>query len=543
MRLSITLTALFLFGAALSLAQQPNPAVTAQAIGQANLRAADSVDSPLIGEIRAGASYPVLGRSQFYPWLLLGEPGANTPKGWVYEALVTVSGNIQTLPFSDLTMTASTPTAPLVPDDVPSSLAVTGETTGEVNIRYGPGIEYPRLGVAFAGERYEITGYHTQRPWVRIRFADSPNQQAWIARSLLNISGRLNSAPAIAQLPTNLPALTATPSVISASGLAGQAAVALSPAFEALGNDLWHLTLEHGFDPATSRFGALFVMDLQSGEALAFGDDFAFSGTSINKIAILAALYQTLQEPPARETAVDIANTMICSENAATNRLLSHIGGDPYSGAEAVTELYQQLGLTRSFLAAPFTTAGTPEPPPRPIVFPQTSADQTRANPDAANQMTVADVGALLAHVHQCAYHESGALADVFGGAIQPRECRQMLHVMSNNTVDALLKAGVPADLRVAHKHGWIPDTHGNAALFFTPGGDYVIVMMLFQPTWLNFQQSLPLIAEVSRRVYNHFNPDRPQTAIRDGFIPEADSCNYRGDPLVADLMQSSWPE
>lgn len=536
MRLSITLTALFLFGAALSLAQQP--AVTAQALGQANLRAADSIDSQLIGEIRAGVSYPVLGRSQFYPWLLLGEPGANTPKGWVYEALVTVSGNSQTLPFSDLTLTASTPTAPPVSDDVPSGFAVTGETTGEVNIRYGPGIEYPRLGVAFAGERYDITGYHTQRPWVRIRFADSPNQQAWIARDLLNISGRLNSAPAIAQLPANLPALTATPSVISASGQ-----TALSPAFEALGNDLWHLTLEHGFDPATSRFGALFVMDLQSGQALTFGDDFAFSGTSINKIAILATLYQTLSEPPSMDTAVDIANTMICSENAATNRLLSRIGGDPYTGAEAVTELYQQIGLPRSFLVAPFTTVGTPEPPPRPIVFPQTSADQTRANPDAANQMTVADVGVLLAHVHQCAYHESGALIDLFDGDIQPRECRQMLHVMSSNTVDALLKAGVSADLRVAHKHGWIPDTHGNAALFFTPGGDYVIVMMLFQPTWLNFQQSLPLIAEVSRRVYNHFNPDQPQNAIRDGFIPEVDSCNYRGDPLIADLMQPSWPE
>ena len=536
MRLSIALTALFLFCAALSLAQQP--AVTAQALGQANLRAADSIDSQLIGEIRAGVSYPVLGRSQFYPWLLLGEPGANTPKGWVYEALVTVSGNIQALPFSDLTLTASTPAAPPAPDDAPSIFSVTGETTGEVNIRYGPGIEYPRLGVAFAGERHQITGYHTQRPWVRIRFADSPNQQAWIARGLLNISGRLDSAPAIAQLPANLPALTATPSVISASGQ-----TALGPAFEALGNDLWHLTLEHGFDPATSRFGALFMMDLQSGQALSFGDDFAFSGTSINKIAILAALYQTLSEPPAMDTAVDIANTMICSENAATNRLLSRIGGDPYTGAEAVTELYRRLGLPRSFLVAPFTTVGTPEPPPRPIVFPQTSADQTRANPDAANQMTVADVGALLAHAHQCAYQESGALIDLFGGDIQPRECRQMLHVMSSNTVDALLKAGAPANLRVAHKHGWIPDTHGSAALFFTPGGDYVIVMMLFQPTWLNFQQSLPLIAEVARRVYNHFNPDQPQNAIREGFIPEVDSCNYRGDPLIADLMQPSWPE
>ena len=156
--------------------------------------------------------------------------------------------------------------------------------------------------------------------------------------------------------------------------------------------------------------------------------------------------------------------------------------------------------------------------------------------------MTVAEMGSLLASVYQCAYNESGPLMETLSN-IEPRECRQMLHVMSNNTVDALLKAGVPADTRVAHKHGWIPDTHGNAAVFFTPGGDYVIAMMMFQPEWLNFQESLPVIAEVSRQVYNYFNPDQPQEFIRDGFIPEANTCNYAGDPLVGDLMQSVWDE
>ena len=545
MRLSIIITTLCLF-AALSLAQQPGTGVTAAAIGQANLRAAASIEAQLVGEITAGASYPVLGRSQFYPWLLLGEPGVYAPKGWVYDTLVAVAGNIQAVPFSDLVMTpsalaSSQPPAAATPTPRPGSFAVSGEVIGEVNIRYGPGIDYPRVGVAFAGERYEITGWHTQRPWVRIRFPDSPNQQAWTARDLLNIQGNLASVQAITQTRLNLPTLTPTPPIISAGSIVGQA---LSAEFTVLGNDLWNLLLEHGFDPATSRFGALFVMDLQSGEAFSFGEDIAFSGTSINKIGILAALYQTLDSPPSEDIAVDIANTMICSENVATNRLLSIIGGgDPYFGAEAVTRLYEQLNLTRSFLVAPFTTVGTPEPPPRPLVFPQTDADQASANPDAANQMTVSEIGALLANLHQCAYAESGPLIDAFGDGLQPRECRQMLHVMRSNTVDALLKAGVPADVPVAHKHGWIPDTHGNAALFFTPGGDYVIVMMLFQPTWLNFQESLPVIAEVSRRIYNYFNPDRPQSAIRDGFIPDANSCNYRGDPLVADLMSSVWLE
>ena len=560
MRLSMTIAALLVL-AVFSLAQQ-NAAVTAQAVGQANLRAGDSIDAELIGEITAGASYPVLGRSQFYPWLLLGEPDTHSPKGWVYETLVTVQGNIDAVPFSDLVLNAAAiPTMASAPSQTPfnafatvtilpptatpsGGFGVIGEVKGEVNIRYGPGIEYPRVGVAFAGERYEITGYHTQVPWVRIRFADIASQQAWIARDLLEISGGLSNAPAITQLQLNLPTLTATPAVIAASSMIGQAPVPLGAGFQELGNDLWNLMLERGFDPEGSRFGALFVMDLQTGEAFVFGGDFAFSGTSINKIGILAALYQILEAPPDVNTATDIANTMICSENVATNRLLSRLGGgDPYLGAEAVTSFYRQLGLARSFLTAPFTTIGTPEPPPRPILLPETSADQISASPDLSNQMTVADIGGLLAGVYQCAYREEGALMEVFGGDIEARECRQMLHVMSSNTVDALLKAGAPADVRVAHKHGWIADTHGNAALFFTPGGDYVIAMMLFQPEWLNFQESLPVIAEVSRRVYNYFNPDQPQDVIRDGLIPDVSSCNYIGDPLVADLMQSAWLE
>lgn len=564
---TLILAAILCFTATLSLAQQ-NTGVTAQAVGQANLRADDNVDSDLVGEIANGISYPVIGRSEFYPWLLLGEPGTFAPKGWVYETLVTVNGNINVVPFSEVILNQPTPipTATIAPDQAASAVtpsatvqgtiavatatpttsnfAVTGIVTGEVNIRYGPGVEYPRVGVAYAGERYEITGYHTQFPWVRIRFEGVPNQQAWIAEDLLEIQGNVFNTQAVTQTRLALPTLTPTPSVISASALPGQSTVPLSTGFQVLGNDLWNVVLENGFDPETSRFGALFVMDLQTGEALTFGDNIAFSGTSISKISILAKLYETLDTPPSIEIATDIANTMICSENVATNRLLSDIGGgDEYLGAEAVTQFLNQLGLTRTFLTAPFTTAGTPEPPTQPILLPQTTADQEKANPDLSNQLTVSEIGSLLASVYQCAYQDKGALLETFSDTIEPRECRQMLHVMSNNTVDALLKAGVPADTRVAHKHGWIPDTHGNAAVFFTPGGDYVIAIMMHQPEWLNFQESLPVIAEVSRRVYNYFNPEQPQPTIRDGFIPEANTCNYAGDPLAGDLMQSIWDE
>lgn len=561
------LALLVLLVAAAGLAQDD---VTAEAIIRANLRADTFVEAELVGEITSGTRYPVIGRSEFYPWLLLGDPQTRAPFGWVFQDLVNVSGILTSVPFSsqvitpgaapaiitpepagptpaaDAQLPISSPTAASSPTPTATRPAgVVGTVQNEVNIRYGPGLDYPRLGVAQAGDQFEITGYHTQFPWLQIRYESSPNGFAWIASSLLDVQGNIYNTPAIGQVSFFLPTLSPTPSVVAAAGLNGAPGVPLSPAFQALGDSLWNTVLNAGFDPQTSRFASLFVMDMQTGEAFSFGSDIAYSGTSINKISILARLYGLMESPPDERLATDIANTMICSENVATNRLLEIVGsGDQFNGADEVTRFLRQLGLSRTFLTAPYTIdPANPPIPPRPIQIPETEADQEKANADLSNQITVDELGWLLASMYQCAYGDGGPLMENFPGMYNGRECRQMLHVMSSNNVDALLKAGVPADTRVAHKHGWIADTHGNAAVFFTPGGDYVVSMMVYNPEWLNFEESLPLIAEVSRQIYNYYNPEAPQTTIREGFIPDAPTCNFAGTPLITDLRQPVWDQ
>jgi hypothetical protein len=100
-----------------------------------------------------------------------------------------------------------------------------------------------------------------------VRYTASPNGAAWIARDLLETNGDVFSLPAISQLTFNLPQLTPTQPVLQSSAILGGTPVPLSPAFKQLGSQLWDIVLSSGFDPATSRFGALFVMDLQTGEA------------------------------------------------------------------------------------------------------------------------------------------------------------------------------------------------------------------------------------------------------------------------------------
>lgn len=565
MRIVLLALVLLMIGASLLLAQT---GVTAEAQGQANLRASVGVDALKVGEISSGTRYPVIGRSEFFPWVLIADPVTLRPLGWVFQDLVTIQGNLNAVPLSNQVIDPNAvptpvptlaipapilPTSPILvtPSATPAPATPTlasnviGTVKGEVNVRYGPGINYPRLGVAQAGERFAIIGYHTQFPWAQVAYANSPNGRAWIALDLLEVQGNIFSQPAISDAVLNLPTLTPTPSVITSVSIDGQTPVAISPAFAALGNQLYDLFLRGKFDPATSRFGALFLMDLQTGETLTFGDNVAFSGTSVMKIAILARLYGSLSAPPDERTATDIANTMICSENGATNRLLALVGGgDEWNGAQEVTRFLNALGLESSFISSPYIVDPSKPPvPPRPIPIPTTPADQTRTNADLSNQMTVSEMGLLLASMYQCAYQNRGPLIEnpVFAGAYEPRECRQMLHVMSNNNVDALLKAGVPADTRVAHKHGWIADTHSNAAIFFTPNRDYVMVAIMHQPGWLNFTESLPIIAESSRQVYNYYNPQAPQLAVREGFIPEAPTCNFANTPLILDLRQPVW--
>lgn len=89
------------------------------------------------------------------------------------------------------------------------------------------------------------------------------------------------------------------------------------------------------------------------------------------------------------------------------------------------------------------------------------------------------------------------------------------------------------------HKHGWIDDTHGDAAVVFSPGGAYVLVTVMHGPDWLNFEQSAPLIGEISRTVYNYFNPQAPLEAVRqiEG-VGDVATCNRNllGSPVITEL-------
>ncbi len=105
--------------------------VQLEARERANVRAAPSVDSQLLGEIVVGERYPILGR--FFNWLQLEYRfGA----AWVFQELVTVHGDLSEIAEVDLSLPTNTP-SPLRSggQDVNTQPTVTDDDAASQNAR------------------------------------------------------------------------------------------------------------------------------------------------------------------------------------------------------------------------------------------------------------------------------------------------------------------------------------------------------------------------------------------------------------------------
>ncbi len=147
------------------------------------------------------------------------------------------------------------------------------------------------------------------------------------------------------------------------------------------------------------------------------------------------------------------------------------------------------------------------------LVTPANSVEEPTTQPTPQMQTTAEDMGTLLSMLYYCARGTGGAISAVFEGAVTQSECAEILNLMQQNKIGSLIEEGVPPATAVSHRHGWISNTHGDAAIVFSPASDYVLVIMLYKPDWLEWEISSPLLTDISRTVYNYFNFDNPYLA------------------------------
>ena len=260
----------------------------------------------------------------------------------------------------------------------------------------------------------------------------------------------------------------------------------------------------------------IYILDLENREEINFayeqGMDYdpgiAFTAASTIKIPILVSTFKRLSEPTP-QGASDLMQQMIEKSETPPADQLMEIYLDPNIGPIFITQDMQEIGLKNTFLAGHFYL-GAPLLQ-RYLTQANQRLDYT-TDPDIYNQTTTAELGMLLDDIYQCAQSGGGSLSAVFQNQLSQSECQLMITYLTQNKIAVLMQAGLPDGTQFAHKHGWIVELDGvihtimDAGIVFSPGGNYVGVIAMYQPTQLIFDIANFLSAQISTAIYNYFN-------------------------------------
>ncbi len=284
------------------------------------------------------------------------------------------------------------------------------------------------------------------------------------------------------------------------------------PSFSNLGVLLKQIIDASGFDGITE----MYVLDLQTGQEVHFayqlGENLetgiSFTAASTIKIPIMVSILRHTAEPTSQAISSLLEQMIEQSKNDPADQLMQAVL-DQNLGPLMVTDDMRELGLQDTFLAGYFAIGA---PLLQNIITPANSRTDIDTEPDRYNQTTPAEMGMLLEDIYQCANEGGGTFVVVFPNEVTRTECQTMITYLLKNKIAVLLQAGLPDGAEFAHKHGWIVEMDGvihhisDAGIVFSAGGDYVIVVYMYQPVQLIFDVANVLFADLSTAVYNYYN-------------------------------------
>lgn len=262
----------------------------------------------------------------------------------------------------------------------------------------------------------------------------------------------------------------------------------------------------------------VFVTDLQTGQEIYFAldqgqristePDIAFTASSTIKIPILTSYFiQTGDQPVSATINSIILNMIKKSENPPSDALMSEL--DPNTGPLVVSQYMKAIGLENTFLAGYFA-------PGSPLLqrfdTPANQRTDITTEPDSYNQTTASDMGMLLVDIYQCSETGGGALVAAFPDKMNKNVCKQIIDYLMQDTLGALIQAGVPDGTKVAHKHGWVSDSNGvdhdwsDAGIVYSPGGNFVLSIYTYHPVQIIFDNANAMFANLAKAVYSFYN-------------------------------------
>lgn len=235
----------------------------------------------------------------------------------------------------------------------------------------------------------------------------------------------------------------------------------------------------------------------------------AFTAASTMKIPIMISTYWREDIPLSEMRQGWIESMIVYSENDPADRLMEQI--DAIRGPLLVTSDIQSLGMENSFIAGYFYL-GAPL-----LNLYETIANQRSdafIDPDVYNQTTPEDIGKLLSMIYDCSINSSATLIRETQGKITQAECNLIIETLAANKMGALMEAGLPEGLKIAHKHGWSQERDGlvhsfsDVGIVYGPEENFILTVFTYSPNQLLFDIANPLFARISQTIYNGFNPN-----------------------------------
>ncbi|MBR1724273.1 MAG: serine hydrolase, partial [Ruminococcus sp.] len=215
-----------------------------------------------------------------------------------------------------------------------------------------------------------------------------------------------------------------------------------------------------------------YVQDLSTGKELIINNRKVYAASEIKLFAMAAAYQQVEDGKLALVSVEDDVEVMISeSDNYTFNSILKKIGlGEINKWCEAngYTETEQHHALA-----------------------PASNYSDDLKNGKGENKTSAHDIGTLLASIYR--------------GECVSKDCSEkMLTALLDQQKRDKIPAGLPKVTRVANKTGETSDENHDAAIVYSPGGDYVLVITAVIPelAW-GMNETL---AEVSETVYDFFN-------------------------------------
>lgn len=145
------------------------------ATGALNVRTGPGPEYSVVTFVNQGSTLTITGRNSDNSWLQVITSSNQT--GWVLSSLVTVTGDVNALPIVNVDSQTATGTV----------------STGALNMRSGPGVEYGVTAVLNQGTTVTLLGRNTASTWVKVQLSN--NQVGWLNATFLNTNVTVSDLP------------------------------------------------------------------------------------------------------------------------------------------------------------------------------------------------------------------------------------------------------------------------------------------------------------------------------------------------------------